>query len=60
MGPKSAHFTEVGSGSLNWREILAEAQKLQVEHYFVEQDSIEGSPIASVRKSYNYLRTILS
>ena len=58
MSPSSAHFTEVGTGSIDWPHILAAARKLQIEHYFVEQDHIDGPPIESVRASYNYLRKI--
>jgi sugar phosphate isomerase/epimerase len=59
MSPSSAHFTEVGTGSIDWPHILSVARKLQIEHYFIEQDHIDGAPIASVRASYNYLRKIL-
>ena len=59
MNPSSAHFAEVGRGKLNWREILAVAQKLQVEQYIVEQDKTDGPPVKSIRISYNYLRKIL-
>ncbi len=59
MSASSAHFTEVGSGKLNWREILALAQKLQVQEYIVEQDKTDGPPVDSIRISYNYLRKIL-
>jgi sugar phosphate isomerase/epimerase len=58
MSQSSAHFTEVGSGGIDWPHILAAARKLQVEHYFVEQDHIDGSPLESIRTSYNYLRKI--
>ena len=60
MGPDSAHFTEVGNGTIDWRGVLALAQKLEVEHYFVEQDKTDGPPMESVRASYNYLRKILA
>ena len=59
MTQASAHFTEVGSGSIDWPSILAVAQKMRVEHYFVEQDHIDGSPIESVRASYVNLQKIL-
>ena len=59
MSQSSAHFTEVGAGAIDWPHILATAEKLQIEHYFVEQDHIDGPPIESVRASYNYLRKIL-
>jgi sugar phosphate isomerase/epimerase len=59
MSLSSAHFTEVGNGAIDWPHIFAAAEKLQVEHYFVEQDRIDGSPLASVRASYDYLHKIL-
>jgi sugar phosphate isomerase/epimerase len=59
MTATSAHFTEVGRGKLHWPEILAQAQRLQVEHYFVEQDKTDGPPLKSIRISYEYLRKIL-
>jgi sugar phosphate isomerase/epimerase len=59
MSQSSAHFTEVGAGSIDWPQILAAARKLQIEHYFVEQDHIDGPPIESIRASYTYLRKIL-
>ena len=59
MSQSSAHFTEGGAGAIDWPHILATAKKLQIDHYFIEQDHIDGPPIASVRASYNYLRKIL-
>jgi sugar phosphate isomerase/epimerase len=58
MNADSAHFTEVGHGTLDWKAILAEARHLGVEHYFVEQDQTSIPPIESLRKSYTYLRSI--
>ena len=55
--PRTA-FKEVGSGSLDFRAILKAADAAGVEHYFVEQDHTPGDPIASLRKSYEYLQSI--
>lgn len=60
MSEGSSHFTEVGTGGINWPAILATAEKLNIEHYFIEQDRIQGSPIDSLRASYNYLRKVLA
>ena len=54
----AATFQEVGSGSLDFPAILKAADAAGVEHYFVEQDHTPGDPIASLRKSYDYLQTI--
>jgi sugar phosphate isomerase/epimerase len=59
MSDPSAHFTEVGTGGIAWPAILALAKKLEIEHYFIEQDRIEGPAIDSLRKSYTYLRKAL-
>lgn len=59
MGPSSSHFTEVGHGSINWKAVIREAQKLNIEYYFVEQDQSDTTPMASIKSSYQYLRTIL-
>lgn len=50
------HFTEVGSGTISWKPLLALAQKLNIEHYFVEQDESDKSPMDSLKISYTFLR----
>jgi sugar phosphate isomerase/epimerase len=56
---KSAqHFTEVGTGTLNWKAILAAAEKNKIEHMFVEQDECERPPLDSLRISYNNLQNL--
>jgi sugar phosphate isomerase/epimerase len=52
--PKST-FKEIGSGSVNIPAALKAADRAGVEHYFVEQDQTPGDPIASLRKSFQYL-----
>ncbi len=51
-------FVEVGSGALDFPAILAAADAAHVQHYFVEQDQTSGNPIDSLRKSYQYLRSL--
>jgi len=60
MDADAEHFAEVGTGTIHWRAILEAAQKHDVEHYFVEQDSISGPPLDSIRTSYQNLLRILS
>ena len=55
--PKDA-FQEVGSGSLDTPSILKTCAAIGVDQYVVEQDQCPGSPIDSIRKSYQYLRSI--
>lgn len=59
MGESSSHFTEVGHGNINWKAIIDTARQMNIEYYFVEQDRTPGDPIASIRSSYQYLRTIM-
>jgi sugar phosphate isomerase/epimerase len=59
LDPSAEHFTEVGSGTIAWRPLLALAQKLGIEHYFVEQDESDKSPMDSLKISYTLLHKIL-
>jgi len=59
MDAESGHFEPVGKGSLDWKAILAEGERLGVEHYFVEQDQTHGPAIDAVRASYGYLRKVM-
>jgi sugar phosphate isomerase/epimerase len=49
-------FTEVGKGSINFKEILAQAPAAGVKYLFVEQDVINIDPIESIRESSAYVR----
>ena len=55
LNKSAEHFTEVGSGSIDWKKVLTAAEQLQVEHLFVEQDESERLPIESLRISYRHL-----
>lgn len=59
MNAAAAHFEPVGKGSLDWKAILAEGERLSVEHYFVEQDQTAVPPVEAIRESYRYLSSIL-
>jgi len=51
-------FREVGAGVLDFPAILSAAEAAGAKHYFVEQDQTPGDPVASLKQSYDYLRTI--
>ncbi len=51
-------FKEVGSGTVDIAAILKIAPSVGVKHYFVEQDQTPGDPIESLKKSYDYLRSV--
>jgi sugar phosphate isomerase/epimerase len=52
--PKTA-FKEVGHGSIDIPAVLAEAKKIGVTNYFVEQDQTPGDPLESLKQSFDYL-----
>ena len=54
----NAAFQEVGSGVLDFPAILKAAPGAGVKHYIVEQDQTPGDPLDSLRKSFNYLKTV--
>lgn len=59
LGPAAEHFAEVGTGSIDYKAVIAAAEKVGVEHYFVEQDSTTIPPLESLAISYRNLRPLL-
>lgn len=57
-GPKSAYFTEVGNGTLDWKDILKLTRN--VPYLFVEQDQSDKPPLESLQISYDNLQRLLS
>jgi sugar phosphate isomerase/epimerase len=60
LDASAEHFTEVGNGTIQWRALLTLAQKLGIEHYYVEQDESDKSPMDSLKISYAFLHKMLS
>lgn len=52
-------FAEVGTGSINFHKIFAQAKLAGVKHLFVEQDKITIDPFQSITKSYKYVKNVL-
>jgi sugar phosphate isomerase/epimerase len=52
------YFTEVGRGTIDWRRIFRAAAAAGMKHYYVEQDECDGSPLDSIRTSYEYLKKL--
>lgn len=52
-------FTEVGNGTIDFKEIFTKAKKSGMKYFFVEQDVCPGSPLVSIEKSFNYLKNML-
>ncbi len=53
-------YTEVGSGTIDFKAIVAEAQTAGLRYAFVEQDFITIDPFESIAKSYGYVTGELS
>ncbi len=49
-------FAEIGHGNLNWKKIVAAAEKAGCEWYIVEQDRWEHDPFESLKLSFEYIR----
>ena len=47
--------TEIGSGSIDYKQILKAAKDAGMKHYLVEQESFTRPSIESMRMNYNYL-----
>jgi sugar phosphate isomerase/epimerase len=58
LNDAAEHFTPVGTGTIDWKSILAAAKSNRVRHMFVEQDS-GGVPLENISTSYKTLEAIL-
>ncbi|SKB84312.1 Sugar phosphate isomerase/epimerase [Parapedobacter luteus] len=52
-------YTEVGTGSIDFKKILAEEKAAGLRYAFVEQDLITIDPFESIAKSYQYVKSNL-
>lgn len=50
---------DIGTGSIDYKPIFAQAEKAGMEHWYVEQESYPGDPIESVEASAKFLKTLL-
>ena len=57
MDKADKSFTEVGSGSINYQQIFANARLSGMKHYFVEQDVIKIDPYESITRSFQHLKS---
>ncbi len=51
-------YAEAGTGALDFPAILKAAPAAGVKYYFAGQDETDGDPLVSLRKSFDYLKTI--
>ena len=59
LNDAAVHMTPVGTGTIDWKAILAAAQQNGVQHLFVEQDSGDLPPLEELRISYKNLQPLL-
>ena len=52
------YFTEVGRGTIAFKEIFAASKRAGIRHYFVEQDETPASPFDSIGASIDYLKRL--
>lgn len=52
-------YAEVGTGSIDFRKIMAEEKTAGLQYAFVEQDVITIDPFESIAQSYNYVKNEL-
>jgi sugar phosphate isomerase/epimerase len=50
--------TELGTGVVNFRRLLASIGDIDNKFLFVEQESYPGAPVESVRRDYTYISTL--
>lgn len=60
LGKAAEHFTEVGTGTIDYRAVSAAAHTIGIEHYFVEQDEIDKPFVKSLTTSYQNAKKLLS
>jgi sugar phosphate isomerase/epimerase len=56
---RKTHYAPVGSGNMNYKEIVKIAEEIGVEYGFVELDGTYGEdPFVCLKKSYDYLSSL--
>jgi sugar phosphate isomerase/epimerase len=51
-------FAELGTGGIDLQPVLDQGKNSNVEWWVIEQDQCKGSPLESIEKSINYLKTL--
>jgi sugar phosphate isomerase/epimerase len=52
-------FTEVGNGTIDFKNIFKHSKKAGLQYFFVEQDVCPGDPYDSITKSISYIKANL-
>ena len=56
---KRDNNADVGTGSIDFKALFANAKQSGMKHFFMEQETYPSSPMESTKKSIDYLKTIL-
>jgi len=56
---KPENNADVGTGTIDWKAIFAQAKKSGMKHYYIEQETYPVDPMTSAKKSIDYLKTIV-
>ena len=59
LNAQAGHFTPVGTGTIDWKAVIAAAKREDIRHYFVEQDAGPPAPLECLRISYQNLRPLV-
>ncbi len=57
-GHDAQHFTEVGTGTIDWKAVWHAARSAHVPYFFVEQDTTEIPPLESLKISFDNLKRL--
>jgi sugar phosphate isomerase/epimerase len=52
---KAEHDTELGTGVIDFRRLLASIERIDEKHLFVEQETYPGTPLESMRRDFKYI-----
>lgn len=52
-------FCEIGAGNLNFKKIIAAAEKSGCQWFIVEQDTCPGDPVDSLAQSFDHIKSHL-
>ncbi len=53
--PRTSIMFPIGSGNLNWKEIIPAAEQAGVQWFIIEQDTCHKDPFDSLKDSFDYL-----
>lgn len=56
MDKNDKSYTEVGSGSIDYKQLFMKAKLSGMKHYFVEQDIIKIDPYESITRSFQHVK----